>query len=631
MKEKKEKEITTSQVIKNCIFSIKEVFLFDKKFLIINVFVMIFLNIVYALESTYYMKWLVESIENESPFGVIAMFVVGFVMIQMLAGALDWFFFNYYQDIVTHRFIQHINKKVFTKAGNVELSCYEDPVFYNKYTRALDRTPERIMNVRKQAVSCGASLVRIAFLLSVMFSIDKGIAIFLVFPLIGNFVFGKWLNNLDQRLYKEITKPSRLIAYVQRVLHLNQYAKEMRITDVYPMIQGKHKGAVDEICDITDKYALRKGTAHWTKCIFTFTLIFEGMVIYCAYKALVKGTMTLAGITVMTSMMSSAAWAIIEFFDGLMDIHNDGIYVQNAREFLAYEEKIPEDSDGDDMPEEIKSIEFRDVWFSYKNDGNYNIKHLNLKITSPQSVAFVGQNGAGKTTLIKLLFRLYDPNKGEILLNGKDIRRYNLKQYRKRFAAAFQDYQVVAMSVLDNITMGLEIENARELAVDELKAVGLYDKIESLADGIDTMMTKEFDLDGVVLSGGQYQKLAVARAFAHSDSYPDAHSVMVFDEPSSALDPIAEYELFETILRKSENKMMIFISHRLSSVKNADNIFMFENGELVEEGSHEELMNMDGKYAFMFKRQAENYLAIESEHNEDTNEFKIEKGVESIG
>lgn len=243
--------------------------------------------------------------------------------------------------------------------------------------------------------------------------------------------------------------------------------------------------------------------------------------------------------------------------------------------------------------------------FAYK-DNEYIVKNLNFKIKGNSIAALVGHNGAGKSTIIKLLFRLYDPTNGEIFINGKNIKEYNLRAYRKLFTAAFQDYKVLALSIKENVLMEHECENEDEAVMEALKKAGIYEKVGTLPKGIDTILTKEFDESGAVLSGGQYQKIAVARTFVQ-----DA-PIKVYDEPSSALDPIAEYELYKSIMKESKNKTMIFISHRLSSVRNADKVFMLENGEIIEQGTHEELMEMKGSYADMYTKQAMNYLALNS-------------------
>ena len=258
------------------------------------------------------------------------------------------------------------------------------------------------------------------------------------------------------------------------------------------------------------------------------------------------------------------------------------------------------------MPEgKFETLEFDHVSFSYKEEET--IKDLSFTIKEGEIAALVGHNGAGKTTIIKLLLRLYDPVSGVIRLNGRDIREYNLHAYRELFVVTFQDFSIFGLTVMENVLMGRHGENDEQVAADALKKAGMYDKVMSLPNGMHTVMTKEFDADGVVFSGGESQKIAVARTFA-KDSY-----IKIFDEPSSALDPIAEYELFQNIMKEGSDHTMFFISHRLSSVKKCDMVFMLEGGRLIEEGSHTELMARNGSYAKMYRRQAMNYLALDTD------------------
>ncbi len=604
---KEKKDISVSQVVSNCLFAVKEVFNFNKGFVVANFLILIVLECLYTIESTYYVKLLIEAIQYHKPFWHIVVLVAVFVGIQFLANCADWFFYGYTCDIVWSRFTQSFNKKIFRKAGNVEIECYENAEFYNKYTQALDATATRVMKVESHALQAVATFVRVASLLAIMIAIDPGVGVFLIFPLVGNFLFGKWLNNLEQKRYQETTIYNRIIDYVMRAMHLQQFAKEMRITDIFPLLQKKHERAVEDKCAVFDKFARKNGIVYWIKCQFTYTLIFEGILTYCSYRALVNGTIDLAEMTILTTTMTSAAWGIIYMFDAIMEIHKEGVYIQNARDFLEYEEKIPEDGEGIAAPEEIDSIEFRNVCFTYRGEEKQTLKNISFIIEKGKTVALVGHNGAGKSTLVKLLLRLYDPDSGEILVNGVNIKEYELGGYRKLFSAAFQDHQVIAMSVLDNMTMGIERDGSEERAVEILRKVGLYDKIEALENGIHTVMTREFDDNGAVLSGGQYQKLAVARALMQSGE------CMVFDEPSSALDPIAEFDLFSAIVSETQDKMTVIISHRLSSVKSADVIYMLNDGEIAESGDHYSLMDKGGLYAEMYRHQAYSYLAMAGE------------------
>lgn len=217
-------------------------------------------------------------------------------------------------------------------------------------------------------------------------------------------------------------------------------------------------------------------------------------------------------------------------------------------------------------------------------------------------IAIVGHNGAGKSTFVKLLMRLYDVTEGVIEVGGKDIRQYRLSAYRDLFGTIFQDFKIFAASICDNVLLrdnGGEADKKR--VRDALAASGILGKVEGLKKGMESQLTREFDEDGVLLSGGEFQKLAIARVFAKDCE------ICILDEPSSALDPLSEYEIFENMMKACEGKTVIFISHRLSSTVLADRIYLLENGEVAESGSHRELMEQNGKYAEMYHMQAKRY------------------------
>lgn len=218
-----------------------------------------------------------------------------------------------------------------------------------------------------------------------------------------------------------------------------------------------------------------------------------------------------------------------------------------------------------------------------------------------ERIAIVGYNGAGKTTLIKLLMRLYDTTNGEILYNGRSIRDFVPEKYREHIGSVFQDYKVFAASIAENVIGGEYTDNDEEAVMWALKAASFDEKLGQLPNGIHSQLTTEFSKEGVGLSGGESQKIAIARVFARP------FELIIMDEPSSALDPIAEYELNQSILKNAEGRTVIFISHRLATTRMADKIYMFDHGKIVEQGSHDELMIQNGKYAGMYRVQAKKY------------------------
>ena len=552
-----------------------------------------------------FMRKIVDALDRELGFKPIASFILASGVVFCICAIYTNYVENVVYPLETNRLFGGIYKKLYQKAKNVELKCYEDSDFYNRYTMAMDGAEEKITAVIRGVLGTVIGTVSVGVVFWFMYEIDHYAILFIISPLAGNFLFGNLKNKYEFKRYQEQAPNEKVLNYVSRMMYLPDGAKEIRLSNVFSLMKKQYREATDRNVKVAVKYAFPSASMNFFRITFTFTVIFEGVLLYAIYRNRVTGSISLAELTIMTSLMVAMTWILIRVFENIMEILKNAMFINNLRNFLEYEEEIPEDQDGDMPDTEFESLEFRNVSFSYKEE--QTIQDLSFVINKGESVALVGHNGAGKTTIIKLLLRLYDPTSGTVLYNGRDIREYNLKAYRELFATTFQDFQIFGMTIKENILMGRHYENEDELVVKALKKAGIDQKVQSLKDGIHTMMTKEFDAEGAVLSGGESQKIAVARTFIKEAP------MKIFDEPSSALDPIAEYELFRNIMKEASNHTMLFISHRLSSVKTCDKVFMLEGGRLIEEGNHRELMDANGSYAQMYKKQAMNYLALEKE------------------
>lgn len=567
------------------------------------------IKIFYYFDWIFFTAYFLRHIVNALDTGEEAKEIFFFVLI---CGVL-FFFINLYRDYVENvvvpltdaRIYEGVYLRLYRKARNVELRCYENADFYNRYTMALDDAGTKVTTIIDSFWGIFTGMIAVVVVFYAMYEIAPLSVLFILSPLIGNFVFGAVWNRLQVERYEENVPNDKVINYVNRVMYLVDYAKEIRLSKVFCLLSKQYKNATKNSMDLVEKYAFKTAVMEFLKNVFTFVVIFEGVMLYAIYENLVTERISLAELTVMTSLMVSATWILIGLFENVMNMIKNGMFIRNLRVFLEYEEEIPEDQDGIPADEPFETLEFDHVSFSYQEEET--IRELCFTIKKGESIALVGHNGAGKSTLIKLMLRLYDPTSGVIRLNGIDIRKYNLHSYRKLFAAAFQDVCLFGMTVEENILLGESPTPEREKRVVEaLERAGVYERIQQLPQGIHTMMTKEFDEDGAVLSGGESQKVAVARAF-----YKNC-PIKIFDEPSSALDPIAEYNLFQSMMEEGKQNTMIFISHRLSSAKNADEVLMLEHGRIIERGSHRELMQLGGSYASMYQKQAMNYLAVDS-------------------
>lgn len=325
-------------------------------------------------------------------------------------------------------------------------------------------------------------------------------------------------------------------------------------------------------------------------------LICLGVTIYMGYKAIVTKEVGLGSFAATfngVSSVSSSVFAMTSWF--ALGVRENGLYVEKYKKFMSAEKKI---KDGDFVKkyDEPVSIKLENVSFTYPGCDKPTLKNINLEIKPYQKIALVGYNGAGKTTLTNLILRLYDVTEGAITVDGRNIKDWTLRSYHDNFAAVFQDFSLFGATLGENVAMNGNPD--KEKVLDALKESSFSKQLDN---GVDSILLREFDDEGVSLSGGEAQKVAVARAF-----YKDC-PFAILDEPSANLDPVSEYALNESMSRAAKDKTVIFISHRLSTTVMADVIYMLENGEIVESGSHEELMAKNGKYAYMFNLQAEKY------------------------
>ena len=430
-------------------------------------------------------------------------------------------------------------------------------------------------------------------------NVDPMLLMFIVPMVAVSMYFGKKEGDLYYQLDFSNTRDGRIGSYAKRVFYEKKYAGELRFFGIGRLLLDRHENAYDEMQERTRIIRRKLSVIEPVKWILYNVLSTILPYLYIAF-VLNESEVQTAAYIAMIPALSTLSWRTSDVVELMVSLAKESAFVANLREFLSYEPKS--DTTSLKKVEKLSDIEIKDMSFTYEGAQNPTLHDVNMTIRKGEKIAIVGHNGAGKTTLVKLLMGLYDATQGEILISGENIKHYEPKSLHSRFGTVFQDLQVFALPLSHNVLMR-KPKNAeeRKLVEDSLRKAQFGDKLDTLEKGIDTMVTKEFDENGMGLSGGEAQKIAIARVFARK---PD---IVILDEPSSALDPIAEYNM----LTATDGETVIFISHRLSATRDADRIYMFEKGTVIEQGSHEELMKKNGKYAQMWKLQAQNYLAEE--------------------
>ena len=383
--------------------------------------------------------------------------------------------------------------------------------------------------------------------------------------------------------------------YISRFFSLADYAKEVRLTRIDENIKNEFFANKTEERRLIIK---RQKEFLVTNAIGSLLNIAETafIILFMAYHLMVTREILIGGFAIAITAANKMRGMFADLQWRLAEINKQSVFADKVRRFLETESKIVS---GERELNTFESIEFKNVSFAYMD--KRVLENVSFKISKGDRIALVGYNGAGKTTITKLMMRLYDVTEGEILVNGINIKDYRLDMLREKIGAVFQDYKVFAATVAENVLADVYTQDKEQVVLSALSDSTFGDKLESLPNGIHTELTREFYNDGTELSGGESQKIAIARVFAHNNE------LIVMDEPSSALDPIAEYNLNVGIDKNAKGKTVVFITHRLSTTRHVDMIYMLENGKIIESGCHDDLIRENGKYASMFNLQASKY------------------------
>ena len=556
-------------------------------------------------EHTVLIGYVLEAAEFGYPFKRVA----GIILLLAALITIGMFFTVYQGDYVgpkeTPKVRQKIKMMLYEKARDMDLECYDDPEFYNSQVLAISQIDTQIERAIKFLIDTLSGLA--AFVTTAIYFIykDKTAILFAVGSFVLSMIFEQLYNKQNYLAKVESIPASRKRDYIKRVYYLNDYAKEIRLNPgVSDVLSGRFDEANDEVYAVEKKYAFKKWLIGFVRGYISNAFFSDVLFIgYLVYQAAVQHSISFSTVAILYGSFGRLKRSMRVFSETYPFACETSLYVNKIREFLNYKPKIKSDKNLEPSSS-AKEIELDKVSFAYGKSEDMLIKDMNLHIKPGEKIALVGYNGAGKTTLVKLLMRLYDTKGGVIRADGKDIKDYDAKKYRDTIGTVFQDFQIFAGTVKENVVLDVADDTEESGIRKALTESGLMDRIDRFEKGLDTDLTTEFSTEGVNLSGGESQKLAISRVF-----YKDA-GLMILDEPSSALDPIAEYQLNHAMLEATGDKTVIFISHRLSTTRIADRIIMLEKGRIVEQGTHEELLAMNGKYAQMWKVQAGAYIAV---------------------
>ena len=579
------------RTVGNIMFLLRPAVKYGKVLLLLMLVVQALPTLVNSLVTVATPKVAIDGLLNGTPVGRIIL-KVGLLILAQLAVSLATSLLNFGFQIKQTEFSLSITKLILGQSIATDYRFLDKPEYYAKYQLTYQQFATGSQNIVYSFVTLLGALLTSAAMFAVIALLGPWVVLIVVVGTVAQVLVGLKNVKYEMQMSRELTEKNRGISYGSRMLQERQYAADMKVSSMGGYVLGWVDRYIGWIKSAYVRFFRPRAAVSLVINLLNHATTL-GTIAYVVWGISSGKIGSIGDYAALIAASTTLSSQLRELFGIFTDMARTAIQAEQAREFFDLPSVI-EPSKGEKPPKGPFSLELRDVSFAYP-EADFCLKHLSLKIAPGEKIGIVGENGAGKSTLAKLLLRLYDVGEGVILYNGRPINEWDVHELRRRVGIAFQDANLYALTLRENLQY-YNPEASDEERLKALKTVGL-DRLEDL----DQTVSREFMEDGVMLSGGETQKLALARLLM------DDFGVLILDEPSSALDPLAEYKMTKLMFDVS-NTTTIMIAHRLSTIRDADRIYLISDGEVAEQGSHEELMALGGKYAEMFRRQAENYV-----------------------
>ena len=586
-----------SKRLKYILFLLKPFWKYGKAYVFVTLLCSMILQPAQTYLSTILPKIAIDAVVNGEPRTKIILTILVIALIMAAIGAVQMILSSVNSDYSNGRIINKIRNDVNRKALYSDYKYYDDPAFYSQFAYAQEHFPSQAFAVSHSVPLLLKDFVTLIAMGSIILSADIALVfISLFFIALSSLVdYKKIKPNADYRENAiEVWKPFN---YVLQSLKQKDNAAELRSSDAGEKLLNMAEGSFESSRNEYKKFA--KKTLPYTFIQGLISPVQMAVILAYIVLFIINGDISKIGLYAsLTAATTVLSGNLTDIFGNVNMLLNYTVQGEQIKKFFNAKSDIEPPAENKlSPPEEVFDIELRNVSFGYDNS-SFSLNEINMNIKAGQRIAIVGENGAGKSTLIKLLLRLYDVSDGEILINGTNVKAYDVHRLRMRIGTAFQNERILAMTLRENLSIYHNVSD--EKLIEVINKVGL-EKICKNGDGLDAPISREFEENGIVLSGGEAQRLAIARLFTGD------FGMLLLDEPSSALDPFAEAKLMKNILDISNASTTIMVAHRLSTVRDFDMIYYMENGRIAESGTHDELMKLQGKYCEMFKTQGEKY------------------------